>query len=287
MWMVLLLATGAGVSLAGAWRKVDPAARLLVWWIVLGCAELIVHDVGNERRLVFLIPPLVALAAIVVGRDRRLLSPNLAVVSRSALNWWTPIGLYLCYVLVGSIARLAFLYEVRPSVRLSAALAMIAWALLLAAWPRAVNWMSGARWAPPLSAALLAIILAGDVAQYGQWALSRTSFNYAAMREVGRLLPPGTLVHGKLANGLALENGIKPVFVGHAFGNYDDRLTRDDVRYLATYTRPSLGHEGPVILDVIDAYRWRVLTTFPVAETAGGHDMAAILEKIGPRSAPR
>ena len=58
------------------------------------------------------------------------------------------------------------------------------------------------------------------------------------------MLPPGTLVHGKLANGLALENRIRPIFVGRGFGNYDDRKTRDDVRYILTYVAPSLGYES-------------------------------------------
>ena len=59
-----------------------------------------------------------------------------------------------------------------------------------------------------------------------------------------RLLPPGTLVQGKLANGLALENRIRPIFIGHGFGNYDDRLQRDDVRYILTYDFAELGYES-------------------------------------------
>ena len=58
------------------------------------------------------------------------------------------------------------------------------------------------------------------------------------------MLPPGTLVHGKLANGLALENGIRPIFVGRGFGNYEDRKQRDDVRYILTYVAPCIGYEG-------------------------------------------
>ncbi len=46
------------------------------------------------------------------------------------------------------------------------------------------------------------------------------------MVAIGRWLPPGTLVHGKLANGLALESRITPVFVGRGFGNYEDRARR-------------------------------------------------------------
>ena len=89
-------------------------------------------------------------------------------------------------------------------------------------------------------------------------------------------------MHGKLANGLSLENRIRPVFVGREFGNYADRKQRDDVRYILTYVAPRVGYEGPVIKDVLDAYpERRIIMTFDVAETTGGHDRAAIIDKFG------
>jgi hypothetical protein len=128
--------------------------------------------------------------------------------------------------------------------------------------------------------ALLVIVMVGDLASFAQWAVGRTSYNYQAMRAVADWLPPGTLVQGKLANGLALESRIRPVFVGRGFGNYDDRLERDDVRYVLTYTRPYLGYEGRVIQDVLRATRWRIVRTFRVAETTTGDDEAALIEKL-------
>jgi hypothetical protein len=140
----------------------------------------------------------------------------------------------------------------------------------------------------PLRGVVLVTVLlsAGNVVQYMQWAVGRTYKNYEAARELRRLLPAGTLVHGKLANGLALENDIKPIFVGRGFGNYDDRKTRDDVRYILTYIAPSLGYESqahnPVIQDVIDAYpNHKIIATFDVRETATGHDRAALIDKFG------
>jgi hypothetical protein len=136
----------------------------------------------------------------------------------------------------------------------------------------------------PLAAAglIAALAAAGDLAQYGQWAARRTRHNYEASVELGRVLAPGTLVHGKLANGLALENRIKPVFVGRGFGNYEDRRRRDDVRYILTYIAPRVGYEGSVIQDVLDAYPNRaVIMTFDVAETPSGHDKAALIHKFG------
>ena len=94
------------------------------------------------------------------------------------------------------------------------------------------------------------------------------------------MLPPGTLVQGKLANGLSLENRIRPLFIGHGFGNYTDRKQRDDVRYILTYIAPRIGYEGSQISDVLAAYPgWRIIMTFDVAETPGGHDTAALIEK--------
>ena len=149
-------------------------------------------------------------------------------------------------------------------------------------WPRAVDARAPGCW-------WSALVTAGQLAQFVQWAAGRTYKNYDASLELGRVLPPGTLVHGKLANGLALENRIRPIFVGRGFGNYEDRKTRDDVRYILTYVAPSLGYESqarnPVIQDVLDAYpNHRIIMTFDVAETTTGHDRAALIDKFG--SAP-
>ncbi len=102
------------------------------------------------------------------------------------------------------------------------------------------------------------------------------------------MLPPGTLVHGKLANGLSLENGIRPIFVGRGFGNYADRKQRDDVRYILTYVVPYVGYEGTVIRDVLEAYPDRtIIRTFDVAESGAGYDRAVLIDKFGGKSADK
>jgi Dolichyl-phosphate-mannose-protein mannosyltransferase len=288
MWLVSILAAGGTLGLLARWRRVHPGERLLLLWLGLGSCELFLHDVGNERRLVFLIPALVALAAIVLGRDRRLLAPEVVQLKRLPLLLTAPLVLYVLYVTGGGLLRLAFLYEVRqgilsPDVRLSAAVAVVAGIAVYATWPAVPRWVVRNSWSAPASLLLACLVLAGDVAQFTQWAWERTEKNYAAMRLLGEWLPPGTLVQGKLANGLSLENRIRPIFVGRGFGNYLDRLSRDDARYLVTYIAPEVGYEGPVIKDVLDAYpNRRVLHVFDVAETPGGHDQAALFDK-GPR----
>jgi hypothetical protein len=190
------------------------------------------------------------------------------------------VVLLAAYLVAGAVVRLAFLYEVRPGVRWSAAVALLLAALVYARWPAVMRQLSDGSVGPRAAAVLVALVLAGDLAQYAQWTASRTYWNYGAMRLVADRLPSDTLVHGKLANGLSLESRIRPVFVGQEFGNYDDRLDRDDIRYVLTYLRPYVGYEGRVITEVLDAYpRHRVLWTFPVAESAGGRDLAALIEK--------
>jgi hypothetical protein len=98
---------------------------------------------------------------------------------------------------------------------------------------------------------------------------------------VGELLPPGTLVQGKLANGLALENRIRPIFVGRGFGNYADRLDRPDVRYILTYDLPRIGYESQpgLIQEILDRYPHHDrLATFDVDETPG-RDRAVLIDK--------
>jgi 4-amino-4-deoxy-L-arabinose transferase-like glycosyltransferase len=280
MWIVTLLALAGGFALLLRWREAPAAERLLGLSAALGIAEVIAHDVGNERRLVFLVPLLMIMAALVLTRNEGLLPAWAAHIPRTRALLAAPLVLYAAYVACGAIVRLAFVYEVRPGVRLSAVAAVLTTAGLYAAWPRVAAWMAAARLGPRATALLVIVIVAGDLAQYAQWAASRTYKNVAASRLVGQWLPPGTLVQGKLANGLALENRIRPVFVGRGFGNYDDRFSRDDVRYLLTYVKPWIGYEGAVIRDVLDACRgWRILKTFDVAETAAGQDRAALILK--------
>jgi hypothetical protein len=282
MWFTVAIGIVALVAGVARWRTMAPAERLLALWIGLGAIELLLHDVGNERRFVFFIPALVALTAIVLGRDRRLVPVDLAAMPRATALVGLPIVFYGLYVVVGALTRLVALYEPRPGVRLGAALAVLGTGLVYLTWPHLPKRLAARQWSPAAALLVAAMVSAGQLVQFAQWAKDRTYKNYLASVELGTVLPPGTLVHGKLANGLALENGIKPVFVGRGFGNYDDRKERDDVRYILTYVAPYIGYEGPVIRDVLAAYPNRTtIKTFDVAETATGHDRAALIDKFG------
>jgi len=282
MWLATVVSIAGCLALLARWRTIGASERLLLLWIGLGIAELVVHDAGNQRRLIFFIPAFAAVSALVLGSAGRWLA-GVSTVGRRALVFALPLLLYASYIVIAPIVRLADIYEVRPAVRGGALAAVLLTGLLFAFWPRIRAWLARQRWSFAAAAAVVAIVVAGDLVQFWQWAAARTYKNVEASRLLGTLLPPGTLVQGKLANGLALENRIKPIFVGRGFGNYDDRLSRGDVRYVVTYVTPRLGYEGPVIRDVLDALpEWHILKTFDVAETSAGHDRAALIEK-GPR----
>jgi 4-amino-4-deoxy-L-arabinose transferase-like glycosyltransferase len=282
MWFTVFIAVMALLGMVARWRQLAGPERLLVLWVGLGTLELLLHDVGNERRFVFFIPALVALAAIVLGRERRPIAPDVATITVAQAAIALPLVFYGAYVVLGALARLAYIYVPGPGVRLSAALALVCTVAIYATWPRLARFLSGAQWSPSAAVMLVLAVAAGQLLQYGQWAVGRTYKNYAASVELGRLLPAGTLVHGKLANGLSLENRIRPIFVGREFGNYQDRKLRDDVRYILTYVAPTVGHEGPVIQDVLEAYPDRtIIRMFDVAETATAHDRAALIDKFG------
>jgi len=280
MWLATTVAALAIVSIAARWRRALPAERLLVLWVFMGLLELVVHDAGNERRYVMFVPALVALAALVLGGGAVL--DEVRRLPRAARLLSIPLLLLLAYLVIGAIVRLAFLSEIRPGVRLAAGLSAVAVALIVWQWDRATTWLGRQRVPAAMATVVAGLASAGDLAQYWQWAAVRTTRNYEASVALGRVLPPGTLVHGKLANGLALENRIRPVFVGRGFGNYEDRTRRDDVRFVLTYVAPRVGYEGSVIQDVLDAYpRHAVVMTFDVSETPTGHDRAALIDKFG------
>jgi len=286
-WFVLALAAAYAGGLLARWRDLKPGERLLLLWMMLGTAELILHDASNDRRFVFFIPALVALASLALGQ-LQIVPAALGQLPRRRALLALPLVLYGAYVIFAAFVRIAFLREISPNVRIAGALSLIFAGGLYATWPRWPRAL-GARLTARAAILLAALVSAGHVVQYIQWAAGRSYKNYEASRAVGSLLPPGTLVQGKLANGLALENGIKPVFIGREFGNYEDRKTRDDVRYILTYIAPSLGYESqahnPVIQDVIDAYpNHRIIATLDVAETGTGHDRAALIDKFGGQS---
>ena len=286
MAFVTLIGLISGLGLLATWRRITSAERLLLWWVALGALELILHDVGNERRFIFFIPALSALAALLLGGGRTLIPAEAASASRRRALLVAPAILFTAYVVMATFLRLGFLYQIRPVVRLSAAFAVLVTIAVYAWWPRVTSSLSRTRFPLRAGAVLATLVALGGTAQYVQWAAGRTYEHYRASVELGRRLPEGTLVHGKLANGLSLENRIRPVFVGRGFGNYEDRKTRDDVRYILTYTAPSLGYESqarnPVIMEVLDAYPgWRIIMTFDVRETATGHDRAALIDKFG------
>ncbi|MGH9410428.1 MAG: ArnT family glycosyltransferase [Vicinamibacterales bacterium] len=284
MWPVLVLGVFGAWSIVVRWRAAHDPERLLLLWVAVGSAELLIHDVGNERRFVFLIPALIALAALVLARGA-LLPPGARAVGRRALLMVSPLVLYTAYVVAGPVVRLAFLDQVHnhvlhSAVRLAAAGAFALGVATIAAWPALAARLTAVGTRPRAAVALVILLLVWDLGQFGDWALNRTYKNYEASIALGRALPPGTLVQGKLANGLDLENRIRPIFIGHDFGNFADRKQRSDVRYILTYIDPSIGYEGSQIEDVLAAYPdWRIVMTFDVAETPSGHDRAALIDK--------
>jgi 4-amino-4-deoxy-L-arabinose transferase-like glycosyltransferase len=285
MWLVTSVGALGITVIAVRWRTARPGERLLVWWVLLGLAELVVHDAGNERRYVMLIPALVAVTALVLG-TRGTVGPRVEEAARFSRWAALPLVLLLAYLTTGSLLRLLSVGEIRQPVRLSAAAAALASVLVMWRWSGIWNWLSTQQVTARAAAGLVTIAIAGDLWQYGRWAQQRTYVNYEASVALRDVLADGTLVHGKLANGLSLENRIKPIFVGRGFGNYTDRMTRDDVRYILTYIAPSVGYESqrqnPVIQDVLDAYPNRkIIMTFDVAETATGQDRAALIDKFG------
>lgn len=288
MWLVVVGAALAIASISARWRTARPAERLLVLWILVGLLELTIHDSGNERRYVMFIPALIALAALLAGSAIAWLPAHTPAARPLGRALATPLVLLLGYLVAGSLIRLAFLTDIRAgqfatTVRLSAAVAAAFTTVLLVRWQPVTAWLSRRRIGARTALALVAVSLAWNLGEYVDWARSRGEVNYLASVELGRTLPPGTLVQGKLANGLSLENRIRPIFIGRGFGNYADRFDRDDVRYILTYVLPSVGYESQqgsgLIQEILDRYpNRRIVRTFDVDETPV-RDEAALIDK--------
>jgi hypothetical protein len=71
-----------------------------------------------------------------------------------------------------------------------------------------------------LRAIVLIMLVAWNLGSIARWGAHHDDCGTIARPvELGRL-PRGHPVQGKLANGLALDNRIRPIFVGNGFGNY-------------------------------------------------------------------
>jgi len=276
------------MAIAIGWRTARPAERLLVWWMLVGLAELVVHDSGNERRYVMFIPALIALAALLFTRSSALFAPARRL-DRTTATAAVVLFLPVAYLLLGSLLRPLLLEgiergELRTTVRLSAAGAVLLTGIL--AWRgRSLLHLARVRaMSPRVVGLLVGTALAWNLVQWADWTATRTTYNHDASVALGVTLPPGTLVQGKLANGMALENRIRPLFVGNGFGNYADRLHRDDVRYILTYDLPRIGYESSdgsgLIQGILGQYPgWQITATFPVDETRM-EDRAVLIDKF-------
>lgn len=292
MWIVLAAGCAGALIIAARWRNSRPGERLLGLWLLVGLAELVVHDSGNERRYVMFVPALVALAAVVFAAGRPLLARAPGPVRRQPAAARLLVALLVAcaaYLVIGSLLRPLFHDEVAAGhlhaiVRLSALAAIAAGTLAAWRWAQLRRALSTAALPAALTIAAVASSLVWDLTEYAMWARTRAQMNYEASVAVGRLLASGTLVQGKLANGLDLENRIRPLFVGNGFGNYADRLTRDDARYILTYELPRIGYESSdgsgLIQGILDAYPdHAAIATFAVDETPGP-DRAVLFDKF-------
>jgi hypothetical protein len=292
MWLVLLGASVAITGILATWRTARPAERLLTLWVLIGLAELVVHDSTNARRYVMFVPALVALAAWFAGQGLRWLPERLAGISMRSRVLVLPVVLLLLYLVFGGALRPLFAEQIaahslKTSVRLAAGLSVMAAAFALLFWRTLVSRIGVLKVTPTVVAILVAASLAWNFWQYGRWAAHHTHLNYDASVELGEVLAPGTLVQGKLANGLSLENQIKPIFVGRGFGNYDDRFSRDDARYILTISLPKEGGETQegLMREILERYPNRhIIATFDVDETPA-LDRAILIDK-NPASAP-
>jgi hypothetical protein len=287
LWPLLAASALAIAGVCARLRQARPAERLLVWWVLFGLAELVVHDSGAERRYVMFIPAIVALASLALASGAAWVPSTASAARWRSRLLFAPVALGLGYVVIGSalqpllVVDRAAEHPYHVAVSVAAALAGLGTLGLIVWWRPVVSWMSTHAMPPRAALVLVAAVVLWNLGQYVGWATARTELNYRASVALGQLLPSGTPVQGKLANGMDLENRIKPIFIGLGFGNYADRFDRDDARYILTYDLPKLGFESQkgLIAEILAHYpNQRPVATFDVEETTGA-DRAVLIDK--------
>ena len=114
---------------------------------------------------------------------------------------------------------------------------------------------------------------AGTSAQFAQWAADRQRHELRGLggRSAG-CCRRARSSRASSPTGWRSRTASSRIFVGRGFGNYDDRLQRDDVRYILTYDLPERRIRKPgrsgLIQEILDAIRnRRIIATFDVDET--------------------
>jgi len=288
-WLVFVPALVSLATVVARWRSAKPAERLLVLWVILGLAELVLHDSGNQRRYVMFLPAIAGLSALLVGRVGGSVPASLPAASLRSRLLAVPLLLLLGYLVSGATLQIFATHDIeigvfRTTARLSAVAAVALSGLAIWLWRPLTSRLARGPATAGLAAGLVAVSVGWNVYEYVDWARQRGDYNYRASVALGEKLSPGTLVQGKLANGLALDNRIRPIFIGNHFGNYDDRLQRDDVRYILTYDLPEIGYESQhlsgLIPELLDHYpNRRIVATFDVDETPM-RDQAILVDKF-------
>ena len=190
----------------------------------------------------------------------------------------------------GALARLAFLYEIGPrraARRRWRGRAACRRCLRRAGRAaRAVALEPSGRRPTAAVASSGVVLMAGDLAQFGQWA-SRAHLQ--ERRGLARARPNGCRrarsCTASSPTGSRSRTGIRPIFVGRGFGNYDDRLrARRCAVYFDLRSPRTSATKDRSSKTCSTAYPNRaIIRTFDVAETATGHDRAALIDKLALR----
>ena len=274
-WLLSLAAlAGLAAVLVRYPSRLRPASALWRSGSCSASAEFVLHDLGNERRYVFLIPPMAGLAALTLVGDRRLLAGSRPACGRAPR--WCRAGAAAAggpATSPGAASRARSLTpDIRMSVRVAALAAVVTAGVMLAAWAQ-TGARAGARplVEPAAGGLALALIAAVNLAVF--WPSGGGPADHEELRRLASrsavLLPPGTLgARASSPMGSPSTITIRPLFIGPGFGNYADRLERPDVAWILTYSRPRLGYEGAVVRDLLDAMPgWSTQVEVPVAET--------------------
>ena len=241
MWCVVAIGIFGAWTVLLRWKKAATGERLLLLWLAVGMTEMIVHDVGNERRFVILIPVFAALAGLVLARGAGLLPPEARSIEPRRAWLAAPLVLYSAYVVCGPLGRLAFLHEVEGEARLSGVLALGLGLVILLVWRRARVWLSSGTWSPRLAAWLTAALAAAAVVPFAQWSAARTYQNYEASVALGRVLPPGHARPGEARQRPVAREPHPPDLHRTRLRQLRRPEVARDVRYILTYTSPEPG----------------------------------------------
>ncbi len=241
-------------------RKIHPMELLASWWLAVGFIFFAIQGYRPVRFYVSMIPPLSLFTALVLERiltlspqrrgtgeeSERMEMGKVGALPFLALvvGLFFPVNTFVLALLPSLRSSSSFIQSLLSSglrVAILSGLGTIAISIVLIwisrrLYPEPIGRFLNRYKRPIVYIILIAFVLISAY-QYGDWFLNPKYTMIEASRDIGKMIPEGSLVAGLWSPILTLENKNRCLLIWEGFINYERPFERYDIEYLLIMDR--------------------------------------------------